>query len=308
MAAEKARSLDAMFRMRVGPFRWHRLGSMPVSAVLRGNKLTFDMDVPGVKKDDVDVTVNGNVLEVKAHRRVPDAEHGTRILDERHFGDWHRQVRLVSEGVKLLRFRVADGVLTVTVQVDNAPTQSGERAAEMLIEEPVLESDALYDSLVESAALQVELAEHVRRTTESSRRDTVSLTTPTGKLNYTLPLTRDETYSSTDAGKILSPEGQSYRSTAQSRRKANELLGVKVANRYRHPKFQFDLDRRNIIDVVMHANSRLESHADPWGALDWWYSEDEALDDQRPVDMLERGELTTQLVDFAIDSSQQSME
>jgi hypothetical protein len=46
----------------------------------------------------------------------------------------------------------------------------------------------------------------------------------------------------------------------------------------------------------------------PLGTLDWWYTEDEALDDRRPIDMLETGELTEELIAFAVTLSQQAMD
>jgi hypothetical protein len=90
-----------------------------------------------------------------------------------------------------------------------------------------------------------------------------------------------KTYSSSDVGEILSPTGQAHRSIAQHRRRSHELLGVKIANKYRYPSFQIDPERREIIPVVKYANSRMECDADPWGTLDWWYSEDLGLVVQR---------------------------
>ena len=308
MATQSGQSYEWMHRLRAIRPTLSRLGRMPVSAVLQGDELILDMDLPGVQEDDVDVTVEHDILEVKAYRRLPHDYEGNRILNERHFGDWHRRLRVTSGDVKVLHVGMKNGVLTVTIQIDKASAQSDALAADALIEEPALEPEVLYESLMESATAQVELLEQLKHATEGSRRETVSLATPTGELKYTLPLSRAETYSSTEVGEILSPTGQPHRSIAKNRRQANELLGIKIANKYRYPKFQIDLERHEIIDVVRHANSRLESDADPWGTLDWWYSGDESLDDQRPVDLAERGELTKQLVDFAIESSQQSME
>jgi HSP20 family molecular chaperone IbpA len=306
MTTKSKRGDDSMHRHRAGQLPWS--DQMPVSAVLQGDELTFDVDLPGVSRDDVDVTVERDVLEVKAYRRLPQHDAGNRILEERRFGDWHRRLRVKSDDVTVLSVQMENGVLTVIVRIDKVSARSVAQGAEALIEVPTLEPEALYESLMESAATQVELLGQLKHATESTHRESVSLTTPTGELKYTLPLSRDKTYSSTDVGKILSPTGQPHRSIAKNRRQANELLGIKIANKYRYPKFQIDVERRAIIDVVRYANTRLECDADPWGTLDWWYSEDEALDDRRPVDLVENDELTTELVDFAIGIGQQSME
>lgn len=308
MATKSERSYVSMHAHRVGQLYLRWRDQMPVSAVLQGDELTFDVDLPGVSRDDVDVTVERDVLELKAYRRLPHHDAGNRILEERRFGDWHRRLRVKSDDVTVLSVQMENGVLTVTVRIDEASARSGAEGAEALIEEPALEPEALYESLMESAATQVELLGQFKQATEATRRESVSLATPTGELKYTLPLSRDDTYSSTDVGKILSPTGQPHRSIAKNRRQANELLGIKIANKYRYPKFQIDVERRAIIDVVRYANTRLECDADPWGTLDWWYTEDEALDDRRPVDLVENNELTAELVDFAIDIGQQSME
>jgi hypothetical protein len=167
---------------------------------------------------------------------------------------------------------------------------------------------AVLDTLIETAQTQLMLLRHIRASSASARRERVTLQTPTGPLEYTLPLSRDDTYSSTAVSKILSPTGKGHRSIAQHRRRANELLGLKIGNQYRYPKFQIDPLRHEIRPIVAYANRCMECDADPWGTLDWWYSEDEALASRRPVDLLDSGELTRESVDFAIKRSQQGMD
>lgn len=141
-----------------------------------------------------------------------------------------------------------------------------------------------------------------------SQRERVTLPTATGTLEYTLPFEPEETYSPGAVSAILSPSGKPHRSIAQDRRRAHELLGVKIGNQYRYPKFQIDPMRQQIRPVVAYANRQLECGADPWGTLDWWYSPDESLADRRPIDMVESGELTEDLVDLAIQLGQQGMD
>ena len=287
-----------------------RIRRMPMSAVRQRGELILAIDVPGVTRADVDVTVEHNVVLITAHRRIPEYEGAGPIIDEHPYGELRRELHLASDlDASMLKVQLENGVLTLTIPLSTTEAQlSPGQADDALVEEPATASEELFDTLIESAEAQVGLLQELKRATGASRRETVTLTTPTGLLEYTLPLSRDETYSSTDVGKILSPTGQAHRSIAQHRRQSHELLGVKIANKYRYPKFQVDPLRHEIIPVVKYANSRMECDADPWGTLDWWYGEDEALDDRRPVDMVQKDELTPELVDFAIDSSRQGME
>ncbi|OBI06927.1 hypothetical protein A5715_18955 [Mycolicibacter heraklionensis] len=184
--------------------------------------------------------------------------------------------------------------------VEQPGAAGGEQAAPVPVE--------LLTQLAAVVEEQQDILRRIEAATALSQRERVTLTTATGELEYTLPFASDETYGSGAVSAILSPSGKPHRSIAQDRRRAHELLGVKIGNQYRYPKFQIDLAHQQIRPVVAYANRLLECDADPWGTLDWWYSEDEGLNDRRPVDMLESGELTEELVDLAIQLGQQGME
>jgi hypothetical protein len=69
----------------------------------------------------------------------------------------------------------------------------------------------------------------------------VELETATGNLTYESPLSLPgDTISSMEVSEILSPSGSVNRALANTKRKAHQLLGVKVGNQYRYPVFQFD--------------------------------------------------------------------
>ncbi|WP_457142413.1 hypothetical protein [Mycobacterium sp. URHB0021] len=105
-----------------------------------------------------------------------------------------------------------NGVLIVTILVDRDQVQSrAESSADILVEEPTLPPDALLDTLIEATATQAELLEEFKRIYRDVQHDTVLLTTPTGILDYKLPMSRYEAYSSQDVGRILSPSGQGHR-------------------------------------------------------------------------------------------------
>ncbi|MHC3370782.1 hypothetical protein AAI421_28075 (plasmid) [Rhodococcus aetherivorans] len=141
------------------------------------------------------------------------------------------------------------------------------------------------------------------------RPDAVELETATGNLTYELPisLSRD-TLSSMQVSEILSSRSKPNRALANNRRRANQLLGLQVGNQYRYPLFQFDLARKRIRPLVEHANRAMDCDLDPWGTLDWWFTENDLIGGERPVDRLERGRLTLQDVGLMVEAEQMGMD
>ena len=95
--------------------RW-RGGIMPTDAFERGGVYTLRFDLPGVDPDDVDVTVEGNVLTVTADRQEEETGDVTWLLRERPSGTHRRELRL---GERLDTRNITashdNGVLTVTI-------------------------------------------------------------------------------------------------------------------------------------------------------------------------------------------------
>jgi hypothetical protein len=148
-----------------------------------------------------------------------------------------------------------------------------------------------------------------RRSSRDPRTWVVPLNTPTGSVDYELPLAIDETYRSTRASTFLSPSGDGRLDAVQIQCRLNRLLALPISHDdYRIPKFQIDEPRKTIRTVVAHANQLLQCNEDSWGALDWWYSEDEAFDGQRPVDLLATGALTEELVGPAVTLGRRAMD
>ncbi len=105
--------LDRMMSSYGG--RW-RSGIMPTDAFEHDGVYTLRFDLPGVNPDDVDLTVEGNVLTVTADRPSEDTEGVTWLLRERPAGTHRREIRL---GDRLDTGKVQasydNGVLTVTI-------------------------------------------------------------------------------------------------------------------------------------------------------------------------------------------------
>lgn len=115
--------------MRFDPFRdFDRLAEqvfgsrpapwIPMDAVRREHEVELSFDLPGVRPDSIDVTVEQNVLTVKAERAWYPAEGEEVLARERAHGTFTRQV-LLGEALDTdaVRAGYTDGVLTVRIPV-----------------------------------------------------------------------------------------------------------------------------------------------------------------------------------------------
>jgi HSP20 family protein len=122
-----------MTLMRFDPFReldrWteqamagaRSIRPMPMEALRRGDLFLVALDLPGVAQDDIDVTVERNVVTVRASR-APLAQEGDEVIvDERPHGEFSRQLFL---GENLdptkLTADLTDGVLNLSIPVSEA--------------------------------------------------------------------------------------------------------------------------------------------------------------------------------------------
>jgi HSP20 family protein len=91
---------------------------MPMDAVREGDHVELLFDVPGVRPDSIDLTIERNVLTVRAERSwVPD--EGAEVLArERPQGTFSRQV-LLGEALDFdhVQAKYDQGMLTVTIPV-----------------------------------------------------------------------------------------------------------------------------------------------------------------------------------------------
>lgn len=68
--------------------------SLPMDAVRRGDQVVVDLDLPGVDPASIDVTVERNVLTIRAERG-PDRADGDKVIArERRHGTLSRQLFL----------------------------------------------------------------------------------------------------------------------------------------------------------------------------------------------------------------------
>jgi|SRR5215207_8633281 len=91
---------------------------MPMDAFRKDDHVEIVFDLPGVRRDSIDLTVERNVLTVKAERSWFPEEGSEVIARERTQGTFSRQV-LLGEALDAdhVEARYEDGVLRVTVPV-----------------------------------------------------------------------------------------------------------------------------------------------------------------------------------------------
>jgi HSP20 family protein len=91
---------------------------MPMDAYRHGDKFLVHFDLPGIDPASIEVTVEKNVLAVRAERTSQLAEEDEVVVAERPQGTFSRQVFL-GEGLdpEHIEARYDSGVLTLTIPV-----------------------------------------------------------------------------------------------------------------------------------------------------------------------------------------------
>jgi HSP20 family protein len=109
---------EEMDRMLASAGTGWRGGRMPLDAFEKDGVYTLRFDLPGIDADELDITVEDQVLTVTAKRAFEDTVGANWMLRERPTGIHSRQVRL---GDKLDAANVSahydNGVLAVTIPV-----------------------------------------------------------------------------------------------------------------------------------------------------------------------------------------------
>jgi len=111
------RDLDTLFS-RLSSRQQYVAGAMPMDAFRRGSDVWVHIDLPGVKAENLDITVERNVLTVSAERDWQRQEADQPYFGERYRGMFRRQIQL-GDGLDLehLEADLHDGVLTVRIPV-----------------------------------------------------------------------------------------------------------------------------------------------------------------------------------------------
>jgi HSP20 family protein len=88
------RDFDRMTQALAGQLQGIRSATMPMDAYREGDRFIVCFDLPGVEPDTIDLTVEKNVLTVRAERSWTPAEGQDVVVTERPQGAFSRQLFL----------------------------------------------------------------------------------------------------------------------------------------------------------------------------------------------------------------------
>jgi HSP20 family protein len=117
MRSDPFRGLDALLAQQVAGTA-ARPAQMPIDAYQSGEAFLVQFDLPGVSADAIELTVEQNVLTVRATRQRPAAENVEMIASERPCGTFSRQLFLGETlDTDHIDANYSDGVLTLRIPV-----------------------------------------------------------------------------------------------------------------------------------------------------------------------------------------------
>jgi HSP20 family protein len=114
-------SFEDMFRRMFRPVRWEGEAAAPeikVDVEENDKSYVVKAEIPGVKKEDIDVQVDGNVVSISAEskREKKVEEKGKVIRSERYYGAMTRSFSLAHDVDQAeAAARYTDGVLELTL-------------------------------------------------------------------------------------------------------------------------------------------------------------------------------------------------
>ena len=116
MRTDPFRSLDRLAGEVFGTVA--RPAAMPIDAYRRGDVFVIQLDLPGVRSESIDLTVEKNALTVHAERVRPDLDGVELVISERPQGSFSRQLFL-GEALDTAEIQAdyRDGVLTVHIPI-----------------------------------------------------------------------------------------------------------------------------------------------------------------------------------------------
>jgi HSP20 family protein len=122
MRTDPFRELDRLTQQVLGTAA--RPAAMPMDAYRRGDNFYIHLDLPGVSAESIDLTVEQNVLTVRAERapaQAVSADGAEMIVAERPYGTFTRQVFLGETlDAEHIGADYTAGVLTLTIPIHEA--------------------------------------------------------------------------------------------------------------------------------------------------------------------------------------------
>src|ERR1051326_3591191 len=116
MRTDPFRDLDRVFQQMTSAAALP--AAMPLDAYRNGDEFVIHFDLPGITPDAIDLSVEKNVLTLKAERKRPEQQGAEWLVRERQQGTFSRSVFLgESLDTDRLEATYTDGVLTVRLPV-----------------------------------------------------------------------------------------------------------------------------------------------------------------------------------------------
>ncbi len=116
MRTDPFRELDQLTQRVFGPVG--RPAAMPMDAYRKGDEFVVHFDLPGVDPEKIDLTIEQNVLTVKAERPPVATEGAELLMAERLTGTFTRQLFLGETlDVDKIEADYVAGVLTLKIPV-----------------------------------------------------------------------------------------------------------------------------------------------------------------------------------------------
>jgi HSP20 family protein len=117
MRFDPFRELDTLAQL-LGRQSGNRQMAMPMDAYRQGDRFVVNFDLPGINPDSIDLTVEKNVLTVRAERSWQPSEGTEVLISERPQGSFSRQLFLGdSLDTERIEAGYNNGVLTITIPV-----------------------------------------------------------------------------------------------------------------------------------------------------------------------------------------------
>jgi len=93
------------------------IARLPIDAYSTDNEIIVKAAVPGVKPEDVEITVEGDTLNIKGQTEVETKEENTNyFFAERHHGEFSRALQLnVPVDMDAIKASFDNGILTVVL-------------------------------------------------------------------------------------------------------------------------------------------------------------------------------------------------
>jgi len=112
--------MDDLFRSFFEDWDWPvwSRGRWPVIDIAENeNEFVVKAEVPGCKADDIDISVNGNMLTISGEKKHEEEKQGKGYYHaERSYGSFRRDLHLATEmDPDKIKATCKDGVLTVTL-------------------------------------------------------------------------------------------------------------------------------------------------------------------------------------------------